>query len=341
MSDAGMNLSVEKLNTSDMNEDNKPELSATRSAGALLAAAREQKDWTVQHIADQLKLSVRQIIAIESNHFNELPKMVIVRGFIRSYAKLLKIDAEPIIELLPKENDLSVESTGVRPVLATPFLESRLPLMGRQDVNNGKYVWGAVVLAILALVFFVLQKYEHISYIQNLISPKVSSSLEAPASAATSKNSTNSVALDTASVENKSEGQVNLPSSEVASPNTSQSGSSSISDIVVPSTVSAPVLSSSTVNQQLADPAQAVVLNSANNLMKFKFRQDSWIQLKRENGSVVTSHLARAGTEESFDLKEPLQIKIGNAAGVDGTLRGVSLNIAPTKESNVFNLSVK
>ena len=75
--------------------------------------------------------------------------------------------------------------------------------------------------------------------------------------------------------------------------------------------------------------------------MKLKFRQDSWIQVRKENGVIVTSHLAKAGTEEVFSVKELLQVRIGNATGVEGILRGAPLEILAEKGSNVVNLNVK
>ncbi|MEB0032331.1 DUF4115 domain-containing protein, partial [Undibacterium sp. RTI2.1] len=147
------------------------------------------------------------------------------------------------------------------------------------------------------------------------------------------------VALDTLTTQKSSDGQLQIPSSDTARAKVAQSDQGTVADVSP-----VPPLNTNVSDQQATISAQSTlpaVVNSPNNLIKFKFRQDSWILLKRENGSVLTSHMAKAGTEESFDVKEVLQIKIGNAAGVDGTLRGVSLNIAPTKESNVFNLSVK
>ena len=75
--------------------------------------------------------------------------------------------------------------------------------------------------------------------------------------------------------------------------------------------------------------------------LRLKFRQDSWIQLKTAAGIVITENVAKAGTEETFEIKEPLQLKIGNAAGVDAWARGNALEIVPAKDTNVVNLNVK
>ncbi|MCU6433165.1 DUF4115 domain-containing protein [Undibacterium sp. Jales W-56] len=343
-----MNLSVEQLNTSAITENSEPKNSyVPQTAGAMLAAARLQKEWTVQQVADQLKLSGRQIIALEANQFEALPKMVIVRGFIRSYAKLLKIDVEPILAKLPQESTAMADVPHLRPALTTPFLESKLPLMGRQDPTNSKYIWGAIMLAILAAGFFAVQKLEHTGWIQKFLAHQVASTPEQTASNVV-ESAEIVPALPVSPVQvasdKKMEPVVNPMQKEVAIAKQTPELTSGAAQ-TIPQTVAQATPLVSSVASQVTSPAPTVsnpaALEQSANLMKFKFRQDSWIQIKRENGSVVTSHLAKAGTEESFDVKEALQIKIGNAAGVDGTLRGVSLNIAATKESNVINLNVK
>ena len=51
--------------------------------------------------------------------------------------------------------------------------------------------------------------------------------------------------------------------------------------------------------------------------------------------------MAKAGTEEFFDVKDALQLRLGNAHGVDAWVRGAVLDIVPPKDTNVINLTVK
>lgn len=71
---------------------------APLSAGAQLRAAREVAQFTVDDVAQQLKLARRQVLAIENDEFTALPGPTFVRGFIRNYARLLRIDAAPLLE---------------------------------------------------------------------------------------------------------------------------------------------------------------------------------------------------------------------------------------------------
>jgi cytoskeleton protein RodZ len=64
--------------------------------GKALAAQREAMGWTVEQVADQLKLAVRQVIALEAGDYASLPSPAVTRGFVRAYAKILKLDAAPL-----------------------------------------------------------------------------------------------------------------------------------------------------------------------------------------------------------------------------------------------------
>ena len=60
--------------------------------GELLAQAREKAGFSTADVARQLKLSVGQVEALEAGQFERLPGSVFVRGFIRNYARLVKLD---------------------------------------------------------------------------------------------------------------------------------------------------------------------------------------------------------------------------------------------------------
>ncbi|MFT5573279.1 MAG: cytoskeleton protein RodZ [Cryomorphaceae bacterium] len=77
-------------------EDFQPELKT--GSGSLLATARKSQNRTVEEIAAELNLSVTQIKTIELDQSEGLPEPTYVRGYIRSYAKLLGMDPEQVLE---------------------------------------------------------------------------------------------------------------------------------------------------------------------------------------------------------------------------------------------------
>jgi cytoskeleton protein RodZ len=64
--------------------------------GVELASAREARGLTLAEVAQSLKFAPRQLEALEQERFAELPGGTFARGMVRSYARLLKLDAEAL-----------------------------------------------------------------------------------------------------------------------------------------------------------------------------------------------------------------------------------------------------
>lgn len=65
--------------------------------GPVLRAAREARGESLADVAAILKLSVRQLEAIEGERFGDLPGPAFVKGFVRNYGRHLGVDVEPMI----------------------------------------------------------------------------------------------------------------------------------------------------------------------------------------------------------------------------------------------------
>jgi cytoskeleton protein RodZ len=63
-----------------------------RSVGEILSEARQALGLTPDDLANQLKFSTRQIEALESGRYEQLPGGPFVRGMVRSYARLVNVD---------------------------------------------------------------------------------------------------------------------------------------------------------------------------------------------------------------------------------------------------------
>ena len=73
------------------------------SVGEQLRAAREARELTVEQVAQATKLKLTQIEALETGDYSAFPAPVYVRGSIRNYADVVKIDPAPLIEQLKAE----------------------------------------------------------------------------------------------------------------------------------------------------------------------------------------------------------------------------------------------
>ena len=73
------------------------QFSVAGGAGAALLAERRRQGLSLGDISRQLKLSVRQVEALERDDYSGFSGPVFVHGFIRNYAKLLNLDPDPLI----------------------------------------------------------------------------------------------------------------------------------------------------------------------------------------------------------------------------------------------------
>lgn len=71
--------------------------------GDTLSRARCAVGLSIEDVAQLLKFNVRQIEALEHERYGELPGGIFARGMVRSYARLLKLDPEPLVARMAGE----------------------------------------------------------------------------------------------------------------------------------------------------------------------------------------------------------------------------------------------
>ena len=279
------------------------------TVGQRLAAARTGQELTVEQVAGQLKWSVRQIAEIEAGNYSVFPDMLTVRGFVRTYAKYLKIDSTPLLSELAREFEKLPAKAIDRPKLDTPFPTGGMPW--RHHNNPQKFVAMGLVICLCLIAAFVyrdaLFKVEHgIFPAKATAEPVQAEPTPVPVPATTQMVQSGAAASPEPKIE------------------TSVKNEAALQTEVAPQ----------------ANNLPAPVAGSPDALV-FNFRQDSWLQIKHADGSVLLSHLYKAGSEEVFSVTEPLFLVIGNAPGVDARLRGQKLLLPLQPGSNVVNLSIK
>ena len=118
------------------------------SPGRVLAAARAEQNLSVADVSHQIKYGVKQIAAIEADDYDKLPGMTFVRGIIRSYAKLLHVDPQPLLVGLGRSVAPAAVTVDLHLNEQEPFLEG-----GRK--SNRLYVYlSFVALAVVAAVAY-------------------------------------------------------------------------------------------------------------------------------------------------------------------------------------------
>ncbi len=117
------------------------------AAGALLRAARESAGLSLDAVAQQLKLAPRQVKALEDDDFALLPGRTFVRGFVRNYARLVRLDADAVLAALPGGN----ADSGLAAPTLHPTAQSIGELPLSQHSRPGWTRW-AIPLTLIAII---------------------------------------------------------------------------------------------------------------------------------------------------------------------------------------------
>jgi len=76
--------------------------------GAKLRQERVGQGLTVDDISRNTRIARRFLEAIETDDFSDLPGLVFARSFVRQYALTLKLDPDPLLAELPKQDQSTV-----------------------------------------------------------------------------------------------------------------------------------------------------------------------------------------------------------------------------------------
>jgi len=118
------------------------------SVGERLRAAREALGMEAAEVASALKLSKHQVEALEAGDWGRLPGNTFVRGFVRNYARVVKLDAA---DLLP---DLESPSLAVPKLQLSQSKRTVLPESGQVQRRDYAAVLAGMVLVAIAVVAY-------------------------------------------------------------------------------------------------------------------------------------------------------------------------------------------
>jgi len=276
--------------------------------GARLRAARESAGLSLDQVAQQLKLAPRQVRALEDEDFAQLPGRTFARGFVRNYARLLNLDGDDLLALLP-------DATRA-PALESPALQStgamiaELPTAGSAKPNLTRWVIPIVLVGCIVAA----AAYE---WYRGGLAPQNDATRPAPAApravvpaATSSQELPNPLASEKAASE-----------TAVAAPGREAGGEGA----AAPAAVGAP-----------GAPAPAAA--SPAPPLQLTYRGPSWTDIRDRDGQVLISRLVAAGSEQSFRGNPPFDIVIGNAREVTLVYRGKPVDLARYMRQNVARL---
>jgi len=278
------------------------------NVGAALAAARQAKGLSVEAVADKLKLTQRQVEALEREDFARLPGAVFVRGFVRNYARLVELDPDAMLATLDVEQKptetLTAPSEGVR-IGASPIRKWLLiPLL-----------LGLVFLLLVAALYAWLSQGEDALVTTEAASPPP---VAAPAAVP------GPVPAPSQPVAPAPPATAPLPPPVAPAPPAGSQAEAAAAPALTPAVPSPPV-----------KPASA---GSAT--LRFQVDADAWIQSVDGAGQRY-SRLVRAGGSDSLRGVPPFRLVIGNAAQVQLEYNGHAIDLKPFIGEKVARLTLE
>ncbi|MEK7397249.1 MAG: helix-turn-helix domain-containing protein [Candidatus Poribacteria bacterium] len=122
------------------------------SIGEQLKQIREDKNISLEEVANATKISKRYLQAIEEGNYSLIPGQTYVIGIIRNYARYLGLDPKPIIEqysklILPDDYD-------IKPVAMTRNQKNNQRRVARKRVGILVIVIVFLILCLAGLVWW-------------------------------------------------------------------------------------------------------------------------------------------------------------------------------------------
>jgi cytoskeleton protein RodZ len=136
-----------------------------------LHLAREAKKLTVYQVAEVTKIRTDHIRALEEGNFNVFSAPVYIRGFVRTYAALLKLDVPQIMSALEVELGQTEKFREPPPLTeqtggALNFITLQLSKLNRRTIRA--IVAGIVSLALILVVATLVRRHKAADPLANL-----------------------------------------------------------------------------------------------------------------------------------------------------------------------------
>ena len=124
--------------------------------GQYLRSAREARGIDLHEAAQQTRISVSYLKALEAEDFSILPGEVFVKGFLKNYGKFLRLDESQVMK---KYSESSAPKSEAGPVVEKePVAASSEKKMPR-STKIEPFLWGAgIVIALILFMFMTLSE---------------------------------------------------------------------------------------------------------------------------------------------------------------------------------------
>ncbi len=298
------------------------------TAGALLRAAREKQGLHIAALAAAIKVAPRKLDALENDRWHELPDATFTRALAQTVCRTLKIDAAPVLALLPATNTQSLEPSGQR--LNEPFRERpSADEAGFGTAAIRPMVWAAVVLMAAALGVYLMPAGLWTGGAASVVPPPTG-----PAGGASAPLP----ALQPA-----------VPAAEPASGALPPPPTAGETVYLAPATpVAAPLPATPEASagpmaraSEAAPTAPPPAAPAAAGLVQLRSSEAAWVEARDAQGQLLLSRTVLPGESVGLNGALPIRLTVGNAAGVELRFRGQPVDVMARARDNVARLELQ
>ena len=317
-----------------MNTEATQEKSAVHSTGERLRLAREQMGLTQQNVAERLCLKLSTVRDIEEDKSPADLASTFLRGYIRSYARLVHVPEDDLLPMMAKQ--APVRAAKIEPMQSFSLGKRRKKRDGWLMIFTWLVIF--VVIGLTGAWWWQNHKASQEDLV-SMADQNGSNSGDNSQSIPLGDNSSNDAPTDADT--NAAGTPIDNGAGAVATPNTNTSAPAATSN--APATTSAPAAQSSdnavvapsqapvdstpppatspapanSVAGQLPTGSAGVSQTSADpNALVMNFNADCWLEVTDASGKKLFSGLQRSGGKLSLSGQAPYRLKIGAPAAV-------------------------
>jgi cytoskeleton protein RodZ len=291
--------------------------------GSRLRAVREARGLDVETCGHALRLPVKVLRQLENNEHQGIDYQVYLSGYIRKYARYLEIDDAEI------DTAVARLKPSQPPLVVTGGISHSRYLLDRY-ATAATYVVLTLVIAVPTVWLGMRGTLSHdMSHLAPLdAAPVAQQDAPPPAAPASSSSSAKTPASVTAIAQA-------APAPAAASSAHTSEQPLLASMVPVPSMDSDATVAPSSTN----NPVAPTVGNGSHSLT-LGLANSSWVEVIGKDGSRLEYGLLPAGTTKTYRSDQPLEVRIGNAAGAQVNLDGQPMTLDPYRHSNVAHFRV-
>lgn len=310
------------------------------TAGQMLRAAREARGMHLAQLSVNLKVSVRQLEALEADRYEVFKGAAFMRALAQSVSRQLGIDPKPVLQALPKGDAPKALEPVALQASAPTVVSSARPWFRIGVPRQVLALALPMLLALVVLIWWPMGRQE---------APRLTGVEEEAAQPAVPMGQASDpveIVTPVAAVPvvvPASAAQPVVAAQPAAQPVAQQAASAAVTvrPAAVPAALPVPVASAAVAAPVAAASQKERAVSSAEPSLVIKASANVWVSVRDKQGQMALRRQVKAGETIRLDVAAPVFVYAGRAEATALTWRGQPVDLAPHTQNNELRLLIK